>query len=119
MTVDLIFTVAQLCWIDMLFLLSVFWGSLTSNCTPLAPSVLLSLRHHLAWSGTILVWGSCTSSDLGGTAPECPLVAQACLKLLVFQRILFAVSVFWFGNVFFCFKRWSDEPEIKIPITLF
>ena len=42
----------------------VFWGSQASNCTPMPPSLLLSLGYNPRLGGTFLVWGN-ISSDLG------------------------------------------------------
>ena len=50
---------------------SILESQASNSCTPLALSLLLSLRHNPRLGGTILVWGS-TSNDLGGYDPEMP-----------------------------------------------
>ena len=65
-------------------------GSQASNCTPVAPSQLLSLGHNPGLGGTILVWGG-TSSDLGGARPRnAPVVALVLLPLI--WQFFFEVS---------------------------
>ena len=101
MTVDFIFSVAQLCWIDTLFLLSVFWGSLTSKCTPLAPSAC-----YLLW-GTILVWGAPFSLGghkqwFGGHRPRMPPVVPGLLEIVRVSTYI-VLLLFPFSGLVVCF----------------
>ena len=65
----------------------VFWGgSHAPNCTPLAPSLLLSLWHNLRLGRHISRLGG-TSSDLGGHGPEMPPVATGLCSILYLPSV--------------------------------
>ena len=73
------------------------WGTISLGVVPFS----------FGGAAQAVIWGAPPWN-----APSWRRLTWNCLCFNVYCFV--AVSVFWFGSVFFCFKRCSDEPEIKI-----